>query len=419
MNMLKMPGTAEVCVVPFVSDLRDEEEIRFRISGYVEELKKITGFKFNLSSPDCEHEHSDIILVLVLSGGTELQALEFLACLDEPALILAHPADNALAAAIEILALMDAYGSPARLVQATPGWQKELLELLKVFMARARMKKARLGVFGSREIEVMTPWTLTKAVKRVWGPRLVKFDMNELIDAIGHVDTQEAGDAAFEFARRATCIFEPEEETLPGSAAVYLALKKLVEQHRLDAITVKCFDLLQLCHNTGCYGLARLNEEGIPAACEADILSCLGMFFIYELTSQPSFMANPSVIDLESGRTLFAHCTIPRTMTSAYRIRSHFESGIGTALEGDVRPGPVTIVRIGSRCLDEVFVAGGTVIECDLREDMCRTQVAVALSDKSVAEQMMLKPLGNHHLIVEGDHRRRIREFTELFIQSQ
>jgi len=106
-------------------------------------------------------------------------------------------------------------------------------------------------------------------------------------------------------------------------------------------------------------------------------------------------------------------------MTSAYRIRSHFESGIGTALEGDVKPGPVTIVRIGGRCLDEVFVAGGTVIECDLREDMCRTQVAVALSDKSVAEQMMLKPLGNHHLIVEGDHRRRIREFTELFIQSQ
>jgi hypothetical protein len=79
--------------------------------------------------------------------------------------------------------------------------------------------------------------------------------------------------------------------------------------------------------------------------------------FMHELTSQPSFMANPAQIDLESGRIIFAHCTIPRTMTSAYRIRSHFEGGIGTAMEGDVKPGLVTIARIGGRSLDEISVA--------------------------------------------------------------
>jgi L-fucose isomerase-like protein len=426
MNTSKTPRPARISVVPFVSDLRDEEQIRARISGYVEKLQQIKGFEFYLSSPDRErvlpspdraHPDSDMTLPLVLSGGTELQVLEFLACLDEPALILAHPSDNALAASLEILAIFNADAHIARLVQATPGWQEELRGLLKMFGARARMKRARLGVFGSREIETVPPWRLTKAVKQVWGPRLVRFDMDELIDAIGTVDPKEAKDVAFEFAQRARCIFEPEEDALEGSAKIYLALKKLVEQHRLDGITVKCFDLLQPCNNTGCYALARLSEEGIPAACEADILSCLGMFFIHELTSQPSFMANPSVIDVESGMIRFAHCTIPRTMTSAYRIRSHFESGIGTAVEGDVKPGPVTIVRIGGRRFSEVSVASGTVRECDLIEDMCRTQVTVELPDKAFAKQLLLKPFGNHHLIVEGDHRQRIQEFMELFIQ--
>jgi L-fucose isomerase-like protein len=391
MNMSKALRPARINVVPFASKLRDEEQIQARISGYIEDLQKIPGFEFHLSSPDRErmlsfsdhaHQDSDITLPLVLSGGTELEVLEFLAYLDAPTLILTHPSDNALAASLEILALLRADGHVARLVQATPGWQEELSGLLKMFDARARMKRARLGVFGKREIEAVPHWRLTKAVRQVWGPRLVSFDMDELIDAIGAVSPQEAKDAAFEFARRATCIFEPEDDALEGSARIYLALRRLVEEHQLDAITVKCFDLLQPCNNTGCYGLARLSEEGIPAACEADILSCVGMLFIHELTSQPSFMANPSVIDVESGMIRFSHCTIPRTMTSAYRIRSHFESGIGTALEGDMKPGPVTIVRIGGRRFSEVSVACGRVMECDLIEDMCRTQVTVELSDK-------------------------------------
>lgn len=57
------------------------------------------------------------------------------------------------------------------------------------------------------------------------------------------------------------------------------------------------------------------------------------------------------------------------------------------------------------------------MIESDLRDDMCRTQVTVELSDKACVRQLLLKPLGNHHLIVEGDHRQRIQEFMELFMQ--
>jgi len=427
MDRLKLPSPVRVNVVPFVSVLRDDKEIQGRIIEYMEELRKIQGFKFFLSplghqsllqDSHCGHQDTDITLPLVLSGGTELEVLEFLALQDGPTLILAHPSDNAPAAALEVLPLLAADGHVARLIQATPGWQDELSRMLNMFCTRIRMKSARIGVFGGREIEVMQPWRLTKKVREVWGPRLVRFEVDELIDAVREIDPEEAKDVAFEFAKGATCIFEPGEEILEGSAGVYLALKRFVQEYRLDAVTVKCFDLLQPCQNTGCYALARLSEEGVPAACEADVLSCLGMLFIHELTSQPSFMANPAQIDTKLGRLLLAHCTIPRTMTTAYRIRSHFESGIGTAIEGDVKPGPVTMARIGGRGLNEIFVARGRVIESDLSDDMCRTQITVELSDKAHVNHLLLSPLGNHHLVVEGDHLQAIEEFMGLFIKE-
>jgi len=95
---------------------------------------------------------------------------------------------------------------------------------------------------------------------------------------------------------------EPNEEDLHGAAAIYLALQEIVEEHGLDAVALKCFDLLPILKNTACFALAKLNEDGVVAACEGDIISALGMLLLRELTGQPSFLANPSTIDVEAGQ---------------------------------------------------------------------------------------------------------------------
>jgi hypothetical protein len=35
---------------------------------------------------------------------------------------------------------------------------------------------------------------------------------------------------------------------------------------------------------------------------------------------------------------VLAHCTVPRTMVRAYDVRTHFESGLGVAVAGDLGP---------------------------------------------------------------------------------
>jgi hypothetical protein len=42
-------------------------------------------------------------------------------------------------------------------------------------------------------------------------------------------------------------------ETIEGAIRIYHALRGLAEEHRLSALTVRCFDLIGPLRNTGCY----------------------------------------------------------------------------------------------------------------------------------------------------------------------
>lgn len=409
----------KVNVVPFASGRGDKKAIEDRISYYLAELRAIPEFDCSLVGPDDYRPAGDVTLLLALGGGIEPKMLTFLTGFDGPALILAHPGGNAVAAALEVLSFLNNMGRQGRIVQALPGWQGRIHELAAVFAARTRMRGKRIGVFGMRTMEVLDPCRMDDEVRRVWGACLVRTEVHDLVEAVRVAHTEEARDAAAELEQHARAVVEPDRETLVGAARIYLGLRNLVDTYHLDAVTVKCFDLLPILQNSGCYALARLNEEGIPAGCEADVLSTVGMLLMRELTGQPSFMANPSLIDQDRGVITFAHCTIARTMTDSYTLRSHLESGLGVGIQGNITPGPVTVTRLGGPNLDQAIAARGSLIECGSRDGMCRTQLTIRFDDPKVLESILAKPLGNHHLILVGDWQERILEFMSLFIQPQ
>lgn len=64
------------------------------------------------------------------------------------------------------------------------------------------------------------------------------------------------------------------------------------------------------------------------------------------LTGQCGFQANPSRIDPRTGEFLFAHCTVPFDMIGNYSFNTHFESGIGIAVHGELPEGDVTVAKV-------------------------------------------------------------------------
>jgi L-fucose isomerase-like protein len=251
----------------------------------------------------------------------------------------------------------------------------------------------------------------------VWGPEVVTIPLAEVVEACRAVLAEDPAGLrreAAELVRRAAEVVEPDSDTLAGALALYRALRGLVDRHRLDAVTVRCFDLLGPVSNTGCLALSLLNDEGVTAACEGDLPALLTMMVLARLTGRPVFMANPSDLDEAAGTVTFAHCSVPLGLVGAFRLRSHFESGVGVGLEGRFEPGVVTVARIGGRDLRQAEVFRGQVQASGpgRREDLCRTQVTLAVG-RAVVRRLLEAPLGNHHLIVPGDHAEAVLDCLE------
>jgi L-fucose isomerase-like protein len=203
------------------------------------------------------------------------------------------------------------------------------------------------------------------------------------------------------FTNRAAQVLEPSGEDFVASGSIYTALRGLIDDLKLDAVSIRCFDLVVDRKATGCLALSRLADEGLVAGCEGDLPSAVAMLWVQERLGQTSWMANPARVNVEANVLTLAHCTVPCSMLDGFKLRSHFESRLGAAIEGRMIAGPVTLLRIGAKALDDMWLAEGEIVSTGCEETLCRTQVNVQLHDLRVTE-LLDHPLGNHLVLTPG-----------------
>jgi L-fucose isomerase-like protein len=196
---------------------------------------------------------------------------------------------------------------------------------------------------------------------------------------------------------------------------VEAALRSLVHEERLDGVTVRCFDLIGALNATACPALSALNDEGVVAGCEGDVPSAVAMLWVRCLLGTASWMANPARVDPAAGTLTLVHCTVPRTLVGEVRVDTHFESGVGRALAGEMPPGPVTLLRLGGAGLDRLWLEEGEVVGAGNEPDLCRTQATVRV-ERGVVDDLLARPLGNHLVLVPGRHAKRLRRWWEAFV---
>ena len=364
--------------------------------------------------------------MLVGTGGTEAEILRLHAVRQatapgDPLLLVTHPAHNSLPAALEALARLRQDGARGRIVHLPGPDDAPALARLSAAIddlrAFRRLHRSRIGLVGAPSDWLVASVPSAEAVRRTWGPETVAVDLDGVLEA-----TAEAADArttalAASFGTGATATREPDAGAVRQAAGVFGALEDLAAGQRLDAVAVRCFDLVTRRGTSGCLALAELNDRGTVAACEGDLASAVAMLWVRELLGTASWMANPVHADPGSGLLRLAHCTIPRSLVAGFELRSHFESGKGVALAGSLPPGPVTLVRLGGRALEQAFVAEGHAVPATPREDLCRTQVDVTLAPGEVAE-LLARPLGNHLVLVPGNWAARLRDYRDWAVAT-
>jgi L-fucose isomerase-like protein len=356
-------------------------------------------------------------VLLVVTGGTEHLALAALERMPGPAVLLAHPEQNSFPAALEILARLRQAGRPGRIVllnESEDGY-RSLRQLVGILAAHTRLASMRLGRIGRPSDWLVGSTPDPGVVTSTWGPEVVDVPTDALIAAIDAASPDEVEAIRADFVQGAATVTEPDDDDLRAAARVAAGLQRLVRDERLDGCSVRCFDLVTGKRTTGCLALSWLLDQGIIAGCEGDVPATLTMAWLQAMTGQPSFMANPQDLDRQANTIDCAHCTIARSLVSRYTLRSHFESSLGIGIQGQLDAGDATLARIGGAGLRDLFVSDATVVAGRHSELRCRTQVRLRLV--SDVGDLLVRPLGNHHVVARGHWTDALRDYHDLYIR--
>ncbi len=397
-------------LITFASYLHDAAVIQSAHAGLLTELEKhfavnIVDYK-NISSLG----KNDFKILFIATGGVEQLVVDTFDRLSQPVILLADGLQNSLAASLEISSWLSGQQVQSEILHGEPEAIIARIQTLHSnFKAQHVLAGTRIGVIGTPSSWLIASGVSYSHAQQKWGVSFVDINMQRVYDYYEQISDGEVMELSESFTTKASACYEASPEDIMKAARLYKAIRRICEEEKLSALTIKCFSILETKATTGCLALALLNDEGIVAGCEGDLQSIFTLVVAKAVTGQTGFMANPSMINPRTNEMTLAHCTVGLAQTESYIIRSHFESGIGVAIQGVLPLGEVTVLRFGGVGLDSYFLSAGQLFENTNNTNMCRTQVRVKLNHP--VDYFLTNPLGNHHIVIQGNHEDKLKYF--------
>ena len=396
-----------ISLYTLTSPLHDENAVNEASAEFISEIENKLGASMEFRGTDFSgYGSGGLDVIYVRTGGTEGIFEELFPSLKGTILLLTSGKSNSLAASMEILSYLYQHGRKGEIIHGSTDYIAERLGVLsKVKTAKESLSDKNLGIIGKPSDWLISSNTDKETVKAGLGINLVDIPIEELIEIVKSDEDLSIykNEVMDEAASRVPSAIQ---KYTNDAVRIYYALKKLIEKYELSGLTIRCFDLLTAIENTGCLALAMLNTEGIPACCEGDVPALLTMTVGHALTGQCGFQCNPSRINPETGEMLLAHCTVPFDMIRSYSLNTHFESGIGLAIHGELPEGKATILKL-SGDLDRCFCCKVTLTGNPYEKSLCRTQITMKIDENPIhvcRDYFLKSPIGNHHVVFTGDY---------------
>ena len=331
-----------------------------------------------------------VTVVTVETGGSERYVLEaFEGCKPRALFVVARPAKNSLAAALEALAALPKGG----LFLVKDEREEEMV--LSMAKRLERFVGARIALIGGKAPWLVAPGYGEEDFEQLLGSEVVPISKREVTEAFEEVKAEETTDVVRSVKVGASEVLVREED-LVRAAKLHIALGRILKGFKAAAIN--CFQILREVSVTPCLSLSLFNAANFPFACEGDLNSLLGMILTYVAFGRVGGMFNLDYI--EGKKALLAHCTAPLTLVDKYALSYHYETGYPLAIRGWVESGKDSLVFRLDKSGYEVL--RGKVVEGP-RMDACETQVWLELESPP-------KALGNHRIWVDTSEKDRLEQ---------
>ena len=221
------------------------------------------------------------------------------------------------------------------------------------------VRGARYGQIGTRPEAFWTCRYDEKQLQRL-GPTTVVMDLSELIAGAGAI--ADSDPEVEQIVRQIEDYADPSSvnrASVVRSAKLELFLRRWREENAIDAFAMQCWISIQKNYGVcACATLGRLGDEGIPCACEADILGTLSMHASMLASGSPAALADWNNLHNEDDELAnLWHCGVfPKTFakgkpTLGYQIIMVSSGGAKRenaecVVEFVCRPSPVTLCRV-------------------------------------------------------------------------
>lgn len=247
--------------------------------------------------------------------------------------------------------------------------------------------------------------------------------------------TNEVKRFASDYIKNATKLDGATKRDVYNGIRAYLAVKNILEREGGDAISMDCLGVLgETKESLPCLAWSKMNDEGIPAVCEADLEACVTHALIQYLFDRPGFQQDP-VAETSKGCLIGAHCSCPTKLNGflkkaePYSIVNHHgkrdatiktEWRIGKRITvADIILSPSskqhywTTIKGMDVDKPRMIISSGEVVKNIATPPSGGCVVSVMVKLDGVSD--LLAYPGFHQLFFYGDYKKELKDYCQLF----
>ncbi|MCP4166957.1 MAG: hypothetical protein GY759_13865 [Chloroflexi bacterium] len=257
----------------------------------------------------------------------------------------------------------------------SPQFRRRLAITVRALSALKNLSQTKVGLIGGAAPTFLNLDYDAEAIAERLGVQIEQQAMGEVFARVGHYGEREVAEVVQAITGRATDV-QVSDKWMEQTARIYLALRELATEGGYSSLGVRCWPEFQseLGGVAPCVAISWLNETGLPASCEGDVLGAISMLASYFVSRQPVTLMDlvaladePELIQMwhcgpspaswadEQGQSIVFHVTLDRA--NPPEAPKH-----GASSDLVFAPGPVTVARF-SQAADTLLLMSADVVE--------------------------------------------------------
>lgn len=273
---------------------------------------------------NAKNKRVDCIVFLI---GTWVYAPDIISAIQQfhlPVVVwgIPEPASFSSVGANVIHGTLDELGIKHLLVYGMPD-DKETVDSIISYAWASMVKNilytSKFGLVGGRSLGMYPSTVDSIQIKRIFGVEIEHIDQLLLVETARKIEDIKAKSFYEEFKKEYGNIDVPDDVMLK-SIKVYIALKKIIEDYKLDFLGVKCLEEVINIYVSCCLAISLCNDDGVPTACQSDINAALAMKILNLLSNKATVFADVNMVDKKEGVARLVNCgTMATTLAETKR----------------------------------------------------------------------------------------------------